>query len=686
MQVNDQTSKNEKLPTYLKPVLSLPPEIPSDYRVFKNREERDKFFANPLTDNQIDFLENRNQEIFMQFSKFFLKMYKDIQRKRPAQISKNEKQISKISVLVIIGSGLQYFIERFINNYQILSNALLLRHLFHYALGIPYNQILITSCEKDDFPPFETEPVFPKSKSPKKMVDLKSSTSSIKTERIVFKAMNTFEFAHCVFSQVGEFQYQFIPDLEISNIIKPFNSSYIKQYLHTNNDSELFVFFLDHGGFGKFHPPNYNFIIEQLYAIPANHYIVFNDCSHSGSLLELIYISRKLVDIFQDNEDNLIKAFKLILSYAYASKQQSIILRKSKDKQDSLEKYEIEKQKYLTEIQELKPDKFDADKYKAIIEAISLILSKYPNDYEINPLLFVSFQQKASIFCSCDSNTFSFPLPIRDFYIGSDSTISAHGSIYLSCVIDCLFNKNFKSYTNEFVKQLQETFTNNKLKFESLVIEQNTIVEDDYIKTLNEEDQEKIHRKYKKTLKYATDFFATNYQSSSTFSSQQDLPDLSSLLIDRQYWPILIKEVDENDYKNLKIYHYLPLHETRKKTQEMNPYGPSSDYCDAWDFVFTFADYVNDHLPEDIKSYKYQYCPEDYKTFQPETEDIYGFITFTTIKYTNTNNGDAVLAVADDVKYNLEVTFKDHQEELINLCIEAFETMLPLWKDIFLYW
>ena len=545
--MNDKALKTQEEST--SPPNPARPELPKltpDYRIFNSREERDQFKRSPSRE-QINTIEKKYTDTSDTFLFNFKNLSKWLHANPASLLEEHLEQRDKISVLVIIGSGFDYFPPNFINNFQFLSNAFLIRHLFHYGFGIPYNRVLLTSCEEKDFKLFSNPNarILPDS-SPKKHNE-ESSPSPTYTifNNNVFKHPDDFEFANCVFSQVGKSQYQFIPDGKISNIIKPFNSYFIEKYLETNDETELYVFFLDNGIYGKFCPYNYNYFIERLIQIHANHYIVFNDCCHSGLLLELIDISLILVDIFQDKQTILIDAFKSILSFTRLTKVQN------QPKQT--------KEEVCSHIQELKPVSFSQKKYDDIIENISSKLSKYAAQLNtIDPLMFVNFRKKASVFCSCYADMFSFSLPIRDFYIGIDSATSAHGSIYLSCVIDCLFNKKFNPVPNDFVKQLQASFVDMKTKFEDLIIEQNTYVEDDFTKILTPKAIDDIKEKSSEILLYIDQFFKTDYTNPKTFYSQHQLPDMSSLLIPKQYWPIIITDVDPRDYEYLKIYHYIP--------------------------------------------------------------------------------------------------------------------------------
>ena len=653
----------------------VPPKLPefqSDFRIFKNREERDKYLSHSFSEVENDNIRTKYREICEQFHDSFTKQMKWLERNPPQTINQQRKNIS---LLVIIGAGLKPYSGSYINNFQLLSNALLLVHIFQYVFGIPDDQILITSCEEHDFDPSNPNVRISPDSSPQKgQNDLYSPPSNKYLIGNLFQLINDFEFAKCVFSQVAEFQFQFIPDDDISRIIKPFNRLFIRKFLKTHDDTELFVFILNHASDEFFSPPNYNFYLERLNEIPVKHFIVFNECCQSGSLLELIDISRTLIDLLhKDNRELLINAFETILAFSV----------------DKSNKTNEEKDLLYSKIQNLRPQYIKKDEYNKMIGRISSILSKYPNDYKIDPLLFVQFQEKASIFCSCDSNTLSFSLPIRDFYIGKDSAISSHGSIYISCVIECLLNNHFPTNPHEFVSQIQATFSKHIYQsiFQSLVREQNEYVDDECAKSLKTEELLQTITKCSEIVKQVDKFFKTDYTSSSTYHAQNDLPDMSSLLIPEQYWPIIITNVDEQDYQNLKVYHYSPPHqstEVKPVLPEEKPYAPYSPDSDIWEFKVKFADYVQSHLPEAIKDYEFQFCLDHDATFDQEINDLYREIRRSAFKYINNYNANAIVTLEQDIKMNLAGSFKNHQKEFIKCCKDAYKVMLPLWNKVFL--
>ena len=166
---------------------------------------------------------------------------------------------------------------------------------------------------------------------------------------------------------------------------------------------------------------------------------------------------------------------------------------------------------------------------------------------------------------------------------------------------------------------------------------------------------------------------------------------MSSILISEQYWPILITNVDERDYQNLKVYHYISLlhhHSTEVKPlipeKKPSPFAPYSPDSDIWEFKIKFADYVKSHLSENIKNYEFQFCTDIDATFEEEINDLYQEIISSAFKYINNYNANALVALEPDIKMNLEDSFKGHQQEFIKCCEDAFEIMLPLWKDVFL--
>lgn len=173
-------------------------------------------------------------------------MQYELNKKEPIDIRKN------ISVLAIVGASFNIpsgplYHGKYQKDAEDLSTALFIRHLFHHAFGIPYNQILITSKENNDFINLD------------KNVDLISDTSNFyyknpdksPTSGYYFFPHEEEEFKlfqDINLTQVGSNQFKFLLSKSIRDIVKPFNISIIHDKCpnFTNDDSNLFVFFLDH--------------------------------------------------------------------------------------------------------------------------------------------------------------------------------------------------------------------------------------------------------------------------------------------------------------------------------------------------------------------------------------------------------------------------------------------------------
>lgn len=99
-----------------------------------------------------------NQKLFFQFQMEYIDFFNSRKKhnEKEFEYEKFPEIRQNISVMIIVGSTFHISKEQFYyGHYQKdandLSTALLIRHLFHYAFGIPYSQILVTSTQNDDF-------------------------------------------------------------------------------------------------------------------------------------------------------------------------------------------------------------------------------------------------------------------------------------------------------------------------------------------------------------------------------------------------------------------------------------------------------------------------------------------------------------------------------------------------------
>lgn len=115
--------------------------------------------------------------------------------------------------------------ESFQKNSEDLCSALLIRHLFHNAFGIPYPQILETSTQQSDF--YCSNISIDLISAPKTIFDGNEDVD-LYTEKVGFnfeiQNEDEFELNQSInLSQVRDQNYKFYMQENLSNIVKPFN-------------------------------------------------------------------------------------------------------------------------------------------------------------------------------------------------------------------------------------------------------------------------------------------------------------------------------------------------------------------------------------------------------------------------------------------------------------------------------
>lgn len=85
--------------------------------------------------------------------------------------------------------------------------------------------------------------------------------------------------------------------------MKLFDIDIIKKNLNTNENADLFVFYLDHEHTGGFDSMSYQFINNNLLEIKCKHFYVFNNLNYSGLLIKLIATFQNYVKIFPSVKD-----------------------------------------------------------------------------------------------------------------------------------------------------------------------------------------------------------------------------------------------------------------------------------------------------------------------------------------------------------------------------------------------
>ena len=156
-------------------------------------------------------------------------------------MNKNSKERENISVLIIIAAEISVTEPPYITTNEFISIALLYFHLFHFALGIPFSNILITSSNQNNFIGLSKKgSIFSESTTQSSPTKEEDSETIDPNPFLTFKPIDKLLLCNGIYTQVANEDYHFCP---IPNII-PFNRFYLKKYLKTHDETKLFIFFL----------------------------------------------------------------------------------------------------------------------------------------------------------------------------------------------------------------------------------------------------------------------------------------------------------------------------------------------------------------------------------------------------------------------------------------------------------
>ena len=200
-------------------------------------------------------------------------------------------------------------------------------------------------------------------------------------------------------------------------------------------------------------------------------------------------------------------------------------------------------------------------------------LSVFQEPFSIDPIQFAEFKKKADVFCACPATHVCYTLPYRKFCFSGSKTISPHGSMFSSCFIKFFLNPKIQKdgedkypiTAEDIASWLQSQFHQMKKYFLPIIYDQNhcDASQDGF-------DEDYIKENINDILKYQK----VNLQSNETYSqSSMRIPDFSSLLIPHDCWPLYSYEVNEEEYKNIKIPNVLSHATSENDNKE--EYGPN---------------------------------------------------------------------------------------------------------------
>ena len=661
------------------------------FRIFKSREERDAVSLKNLSD-----IKKKKGEIRTQFFDMNNKRIEWIQKETKYILTNNEKLRKDIKVLIIIGAKLEWdALKNYLEHNEDFVTAFLIYHLFHYAFGIPYENILLSSSEDSNFFPSMNPNAHVS--SPSKDENQKQSTPN----HNLYIDNPHFTYLDTIFAQVGTDQYHFSPDGLIKQLIKPFNTYFLKQ-LHTTNESLLYVFYLDHSSSGYFSTLNYQYFVERLSEIETRQIIIFNQCCNSGSLIDLMDMSEYIQHIFDSNdkkenhpEIQLTQIFKKILHIAKLEKSINMVTDTNQENTDKHINQDKEEQ-IRSEYEEISKYLINNDESSLRKILDHLKTYQYLDDLEpINPELFIQLKQKSIIFCSCTYNMHCPTLPYREFYVGTKTRISAHGGLYSSAVIQTLLTScKEDTDVNHFVDHLQRNFDEIGHSLKDVFIQQNTFCNDDCPEYNTEEKKNALQKLCKKSCDQFNDYLTLKFKNKETYMASSNsclLPDLNSILLPEKYWNVDIEKVNIEDYKGIKIYNYHSLihdvpkygqkSDSKNKNRMREKYGPIPGESILVNFYIDFMHCLKEILSSRNITTDFN-MDDDIEKHSDEAVMFADKFWGESLRYTSRISRGSIFHLRDFVLCNLDTVYKNMKDEFCDSCICACKTILPYWNDV----
>ena len=664
---------------------SYPPYVddeshPDKYRlkIYDSIAEQEKAVSEFTNENDAkqDLVDDIYQERVIKFKAYNAKRIKWIQDYTNSHPNNIELR-KKVRVLIIIGTCVQLKTignDDYVKHNEDIVTALLIKHLFHYACAIPNDQILITSSNQNNFKIINDHPeynVSPSSSPP-------STPPKESHMPTLYKNPNDIFFFQTIFAQVGTKQYHFRPDNGKRLAIFPFNQYFLQQF-KTDPESELYVFFLDHGTAGFFQDFTYNFFVERLLTIQCKHMYIFNQSCYSGSLIDLITISKTIIELFSTEDASKPTPKEIFLKLYEISQNYSKDDLTKEQKEEQISKELLEIKKHLTRISD------DVDnKLKTIIEHLQFYKTSIPLD----PIVFAQFGEKATIICSSPFYRKCPALPFRRFFIGNKTTISSHGGVFISLIIQTLFHPDDGDENIEqFIRHIQNEFITMKPATEPFIKEQFTYSEAHYNKIFYPLlcngyllTKSQLQNDCQDNLDELENYYKIDYtQNETCYYTINKLPNIKSIIYPEEYWNVDITDVDISEYDGLKSYDFTYYVNPQKK-HDSGQYGPCEDVGDLLKFLSDFNKCIDKCL-EDKTEIKTEW-PSHKENYSANTQILYHKIWNKIRHLIDAYLIHAYNHVESFIKHNLEHNFSTQPDLFVKACVETLETILPLYKGI----
>ena len=307
-------------------------------------------------------------------------------------------------------------------------------------------------------------------------------------------------------------------------------------------------------------------------------------------------------------------------------------------------------------------------------------MKEFPTqDLIIVPQFFNDIREKLTIFCSCNYNELSYPLPIRRDMFIERNAVRAYGSVFISAVIKNILYPNegnedpvhFKDCLNEILNEM-------KKEFHEITKEQNSSG------TNSSEDL--------KETKDINTFFDTTKEVPSLISphSKLKLTNFNKLLLDNKYWGFDIRIVPKELYKDLKIADYINIgkelsalsNDDEEKLDDS--YGPVYEKGKLEklqeDFINCFHK-TKEEMKLPIKDFEYKYWEGHYSA---DTICAFDLINDVVQYEVSWQFEDAYMWLIPYIKSYINRNIEYHKQ-LVQCFIKTIRKILEYWNDVIVH-
>ena len=713
--------------------------------LFLNEDEKKEFFENSPRMKHI--IRDRKDKCDLAHYEY-LKVKKewcenDFQKVNEKQSKEIQAIRSKMRILIIIGSTISINQNKahrtYFSGYEDFSLAFFLRDLFHFCYGLDYSQILITSTDEKDFKSGINASPKKFYKGPYQFLnqtpDFPSSSISQNTNKNMANFTNSnfqsFWRNKLISTQVGNEDLIYIYDYNIATVIQPFSKKSL-ELLNSNNDSELFVFFIDHGTPQGFSHGIYKNFLERFNHIKFNHATIINDACHSGFLVN-IFKSCEIFDqlihlpfyFIKDQKEtkkaqeapkaeeikleyttiyNYIQEFSLdkqrkiqiilfnfFLQYPNWEKSKS----NKKDESSEQEKGLIKDLPFYFVVILYQFQNLDEDVDDKVSEIFVNVINnekfhqneKIQNNFHnkmnefinsfgeiesqitfIDPQLINSIGNKVTILSSCNYNEIALSLPLRS-------------DIYFP--VDLPVRACGTIYMSALIKCLfkPETFENDTIEeFIAKINKEFQTSKDEFYYDVKEQNTPReLTDKDNKNLKKVEAFIKSIPL---FFNKTKDfkLIPFQKIILPNRIKFFDTKEVNPQEYENLKVKDYINI--SQRNSPISTELGPVDDKCLSEklqeDFINCFNKNKESMNSKEIEDFKFEKCNDQFY----EEALAYSFKVHSEVqKFITWQFQIAFQEQAPYIEAYLQRNI-NHLEEAANCIIETYRMILPYWDEI----